>query len=78
MTKKCRLQIDFTEEAYKELEDLQSCLDAPSKSEVIQTPWEYYGGSLKRSGRTTVFWWRRKSPQEMMSKGLSFTLLSVL
>jgi len=31
-----RLQIDFSERAYKELVDLQKELDAPSKSEVIR------------------------------------------
>jgi hypothetical protein len=35
-TKKYRLQTDFSEEAYRELEDLQNQLDAPSKSEVIR------------------------------------------
>lgn len=34
--KKYRLQIDFGEEAYRELESLQGQLDAPSKSEVIR------------------------------------------
>jgi hypothetical protein len=32
-----RLQIDFSERAYDELEDLQKRLDAKSKSEVIRT-----------------------------------------
>jgi hypothetical protein len=32
-----RLQIDFSERAYDELEELQSRLEAPSKSEVIRT-----------------------------------------
>jgi len=32
-----RLQIDFSERAYGELEDLQARLEAPSKSEVIRT-----------------------------------------
>jgi hypothetical protein len=32
-----RLQIDFSERAYKDLEDLQNRLEAPSKSEVIRT-----------------------------------------
>lgn len=36
MEKKYRLQIDFSEEAYRELEGLQNRLDAPSKSEVIR------------------------------------------
>jgi hypothetical protein len=31
-----RLQIDFSEKAYKELEGLQKLLDASSKSEVIR------------------------------------------
>lgn len=34
--KKYRLQIDFDEEAYKELVDLQSYLNSPSKSGVIR------------------------------------------
>jgi metal-responsive CopG/Arc/MetJ family transcriptional regulator len=33
---KKRLQLDFSENAYKELEELQSRLNAPSKSEVIR------------------------------------------
>lgn len=36
MEKKYRLQIDFSEDAYKELETLQNQLNAPSKSEVIR------------------------------------------
>jgi hypothetical protein len=36
MEKKYRLQIDFSKEAYRELESLQNLLDAPSKSEVIR------------------------------------------
>lgn len=36
MEKKYRLQIDFSEEAYGELESLQNGLNAPSKSEVIR------------------------------------------
>jgi hypothetical protein len=32
-----RLQIDFSERAYSELEELQHRLEAPSKSEVIRT-----------------------------------------
>jgi hypothetical protein len=32
-----RLQIDFSERAYKDLSDLQERLDAKSKSEVIRT-----------------------------------------
>jgi hypothetical protein len=36
MAKKYRLQIDFTESAYQDLEELQNSLDAPSKSEVIR------------------------------------------
>ena len=34
--KKYRLQIDFGEEGYRELEALQRALGAPSKSEVIR------------------------------------------
>lgn len=34
--KKYRLQIDFSEEVYKELESLQGQLNIPSKSEVIR------------------------------------------
>lgn len=37
MDKKYRLQIDFSEKAYKELESIQQRLDASSKSEVIRT-----------------------------------------
>jgi len=33
---KKRLQLEFSEHAYKELEELQSRLNAPSKSEVIR------------------------------------------
>jgi hypothetical protein len=33
---KKRLQLDFSDTAYKELEDLQDRLNAPSKSEVIR------------------------------------------
>lgn len=33
---KKRLQLDFSESAYKELEDLQDRLNAPSKSDVIR------------------------------------------
>jgi metal-responsive CopG/Arc/MetJ family transcriptional regulator len=33
---KKRLQLEFSESAYKELEDLQTRLNAPSKSEVIR------------------------------------------
>jgi hypothetical protein len=36
MGQKFRLQIDFSEEAFRELENLQSQLDASSKSEVIR------------------------------------------
>ena len=36
MEKKYRLQIDFSEKAYRELNDLQERLDAQSKSEVIR------------------------------------------
>ena len=36
MDKKYRLQIDFSEKAYKELESIQERLDATSKSEVIR------------------------------------------
>jgi hypothetical protein len=36
MEKKYRLQIDFSEKAYRELSDLQERLDAQSKSEVIR------------------------------------------
>jgi hypothetical protein len=36
MNKKYRLQIDFSEKAYGELESLQERLDASSKSEVIR------------------------------------------
>lgn len=36
MDKKYRLQIDFSEKAYKELESIQERLDAGSKSEVIR------------------------------------------
>lgn len=36
MEKKYRLQIDFNETAYRELEQLQRRLDAPSKSEIIR------------------------------------------
>ena len=32
-----RLQIDFSERAYADLENLQKRLEAPSKSEVIRT-----------------------------------------
>ena len=31
-----RLQIDFSEKAYRDLEDLQKRIDAPSKSEVVR------------------------------------------
>jgi hypothetical protein len=33
---KKRLQLDFSDSAYKELEELQDRLNAPSKSEVIR------------------------------------------
>ena len=33
---KKRLQLDFSESAYRELEELQDRLNAPSKSEVIR------------------------------------------
>lgn len=36
MEKKLRLQIDFGEEGYRELEELQKQLGAPSKSEVVR------------------------------------------
>jgi hypothetical protein len=36
MDKKYRLQIDFSERAYKDLESLQEQLDSNSKSEVIR------------------------------------------
>jgi metal-responsive CopG/Arc/MetJ family transcriptional regulator len=36
MEKKYRLQIDFSEKAYRELNELQERLDAQSKSEVIR------------------------------------------
>ncbi len=36
MEKKYRLQIDFSEKAYKELEELQERLGATSKSEVMR------------------------------------------
>ena len=36
MDKKYRLQIDFSEKAYKELESIQERLDAGSKSEVMR------------------------------------------
>lgn len=36
MEKKYRLQIDFSQKAYRELNDLQERLDAQSKSEIIR------------------------------------------